>query len=239
MKRRRYALENAMRERGLNRTEVATLINVTPTHISKILSDKKRTSREKEEILSAFFDIPREELFKATEKISKNRFEIRGDTTAIYLPRKDGSELETLIDTEDLDRIKKHQNVWYALYARTTRSFYVRSYSEGKKIALHRVIMKCDDKQLVIDHINHDTLDNRKANLRMVSQAINMQNMKTEAPYNKSTGLRGVSLHKQTGKYQAGAIINGKHYYLGIHSTIAGAEDARQSFKESRIPFLK
>lgn len=39
----------------------------------------------------------------------KNDFEIRGDVTAIFLRRKDGNPMETIISTSDLPKAQEFQ----------------------------------------------------------------------------------------------------------------------------------
>lgn len=77
----------------------------------------------------------------------------------------------------------------------------------------------------VIDHINGDRADNRIANLRDVTQVENMLNVH-EARRDSATGLRGVSLHKRSGKYTARLKIGQSYKSLGLHATPELAQTA-------------
>lgn len=82
-----------------------------------------------------------------------------------------------LLDDEDYDRLPKYNHHLLLAYDKTIKGFYVHfkvkplgvSKINGKDvrrcIRLHRWIMNCP-KHLEVDHINHNTLDNRKCNLR-------------------------------------------------------------------------
>jgi hypothetical protein len=72
------------------------------------------------------------------------------------------------IDTDDLDLIKQYK--WNNCQG------YARTSINGKTIRLHRLILNCPDK--FIDHINHNTLDNRRQNLRIVTPKENNKNKK-------------------------------------------------------------
>ena len=71
----------------------------------------------------------------------------------------------------------------------------------------HRIIayaylgLDIDNPKLMIDHINHDKLNNCVDNLRLVS---NQQNQ-----FNKNA--KGYCLHKSSQKYQASIKLNGKN----------------------------
>jgi hypothetical protein len=72
--------------------------------------------------------------------------------------------------------------------------------------------MNCPDG-MHVDHINHNTLDNRKENLRICTNSENQMN-KGKYKNNKS-GYKGVCLKKSTGKWSASIKINKKQKYLG------------------------
>lgn len=146
----------------------------------------------------------------------KNKYEIRGDVTAIYLDRKDGTTTETLIETKDLNKVSDFGK-WSA--SRSGLEFiYVQCYTRfenGKResFQLHRVIMNAP-KGLQVDHINGDTLDNRGSNLRVVTSAQNCQNRKAANTGSKS-GIRGVHWFAPTSNWRVIINVFGKRYYLG------------------------
>jgi hypothetical protein len=75
-----------------------------------------------------------------------------------------------------------------------------------------------------IDHINQIKTDNRIANLRDVTDSQN--HMNTKAPSSNTSGYKGVTFHKETGKWMAHAMLNGKSSYGGLHHTKEEANEA-------------
>ena len=76
------------------------------------------------------------------------------DYAEIVLYDKEGNEVaKALIDLDDVKIVKQHK--WYL-----KSTGYAHNDKVGK---LHRFIMNCPD-DLVVDHINHNRLDNRKEN---------------------------------------------------------------------------
>ncbi len=84
----------------------------------------------------------------------------------IYLTNKN---LFTVVDDEDFEKVANHEWHWTHGYARTAIN--------GKKIYLHRFVMDAQPEQ-IIDHINHNTLDNQKSNLRFCTSSQNNHNRK-------------------------------------------------------------
>ena len=128
----------------------------------------------------------------------KNEYHINGDTTTIDLYDKDCNKIaEALIDTEDLDKVK---NIKWKL----SSSGYAMNTPKWKQSNLHmsRVILDTDQ---FVDHINHNTLDNRKSNLRIVTKSQNQMNV----------NYKGVS--KQGEKFYAHIKLNGKMLNLGVY----------------------
>ena len=97
--------------------------------------------------------------------------------------------------------------------------------------------MECPDR-MVIDHVNGDTLDNRKSNLRVCTRADNKRSRPKQS--NNTLGYKGVFKTKN-GHLRFGARIgNGrsKHQYLGSFNTIEEAARAYdQAAKEKHGEF--
>lgn len=110
---------------------------------------------------------------------------------------------------------------------------YWRIKADGKDYPAHRLAWFYVNGRWpegVIDHINRDPLDNRFCNLREASFAQNQYN-RTEQR-NNTSGFKGVSRFKKTGKWRAEIMLNGKSHYLGAYET---AELASKAYDEAAI----
>ena len=87
----------------------------------------------------------------------------------------------------------------------------------SKKLYIHRVILAAGPNETV-DHINGDTLDNRRANLRITNSQGNAQNRAKVRTYKKklpTSAYIGVSWVKTRGIYRAYIHLNRKQIHLG------------------------
>jgi hypothetical protein len=87
----------------------------------------------------------------------------------------------TIVDDEDYDKLNKYN--WCAIYKKHTNSFYACRGIRGikhKTIYMHRVILDAPDT-MEVDHINGDTLDNRRCNIRLATGSMNQKNRKDNA----------------------------------------------------------
>jgi len=120
---------------------------------------------------------------------------------------------QILIDDEDWDRIKKHK--WCII--KTQNNFYVvTNIIENKckrSLRLHRLIMKIKNSKILVDHKNLDTLDNRKQNLRICTQAQNMMNRGKTIINNN--GYKGVDWLIKNKRWRARIKLNYKQINLG------------------------
>lgn len=169
-----------------------------------------------------------------------NDYVICGEVAKIIIVRKSGEVIETLIDTVDLNRVINHPHPWHTHYEKRINNYYILSSTRGEdgkytKVYLHRFIANCPSGY-VPDHINHDTTDNRRSNLRIVTQQVNLIN-KSGAQKRSKSGVRGVSFHKATGKWYARVYLGGKEIYSKWFDSFSKAciavEKAREYYYNS------
>jgi hypothetical protein len=161
----------------------------------------------------------------------KNSYEIRGEITSIFIDSPKYGRHETLISTEDLKRANDFPNSWCVVFSPKTKTFYVsgslpRENGVQKNIQLHRWLTN-PPEEMVIDHRNHDTLDNRRTNLKITTHAENNQN-KPKPMSTNTSGIRGVYWHDRVGKWRAKITKNGITTYLGYFDSLEKAREARK-----------
>ena len=105
---------------------------------------------------------------------------------------------------------------------------YLRVRIRGRAYYVHRLLWLMRTGALPkrdIDHVNGDRTDNSVGNLRAVSRTANIHNY--HAPGNGASGVRGVEWCRQTGKWRATLIHEGKKHSLGRYVELKDAEAAR------------
>ena len=127
----------------------------------------------------------------------------------------------TIVDDDIYEYLNQFK--WYALWNSHTKSFYAVRKEKWKNGKWHIIPMareilglKYGDNRQA-DHIDHNTLDNRILNLRVVTCQQNQFNQKNP---------KGYSWCKSRQKYQAQIRINGKNTSLGRFKTAAEAHIA-------------
>ncbi|WP_405113673.1 HNH endonuclease [Paenibacillus sp. FSL K6-1217] len=164
----------------------------------------------------------------------KNKYEIHGEETIIFIRKQDGSMIHFLIDTEDFDLVNRFTNTWGQL----SRYIGIRFSNSSRKreyIYLHRIITNAP-KDKVVDHINHNTFDNRRCNLRVVSISENSQNRSGATSISKS-GVRGVVWSVRDEIWKAQYRKCGKQHYVGSFKTKAEAESAVIKARTEVFPY--
>lgn len=121
-----------------------------------------------------------------------------------------------LVDPEDFERFGHLK--WTAQVTRSGHVYAYRNiYKEDgrqKNIYLHRLITDAP-KGSDVDHANHDTLDNRRANLRIASRSQNASNRKDLKRVNRN-GFRGVT-REANGRFRGKVNVSGRTFYT--HTT--------------------
>jgi hypothetical protein len=121
-----------------------------------------------------------------------------------------------LVDPADYDRLIEHK--WHTVGARGT--FYaVRNTGQriGEKrivLKMHRAVLKVPDGMFV-DHINHNGLDNRRANLRPATQAQNARNRRKVHGGNYHSKYRGLTWYKHQKQWAVRIMVNRQAKFIG------------------------
>lgn len=129
----------------------------------------------------------------------------------MLIRRRDGSEHTVLYDAEDALVVDAHP--WHVCRTRVSGLFYVTTTIGNRKMPMQRLLTGLAG----VDHINHNGLDNRRANLR---PATSQQNSGNRRPCRGSSVYRGVTRHKSGWQ----ASIAGR--YLGLFQDEAEAARA-------------
>jgi AP2 domain/HNH endonuclease len=132
-----------------------------------------------------------------------------------------------LVDDEDYERIMLHK--WHA-YRNNNGNYYARrAVGYGRWQSLANFILRIPIG-VPIDHIDRDTLNNAKSNLRRTTQSANRHNSGkqsgTTAPY------KGVSWDSSAHKWRAYIVQNYKQHYLG---SFKSAKEAARAYDRKAI----
>ena len=138
------------------------------------------------------------------------------DYKLIPLHGKRGEGKSAKVSPEDYDKLSKFR--WHL----NNNGYAQRRQIGGETTLMHRLIIK-PPKQLEIDHINHDKLDNTRANLRIVTS---QQNIFNKQPHKDGTSkFKGVYPHSAgvKKKWVASITKDGEQLGLGYFRTEEGA----------------
>lgn len=116
-------------------------------------------------------------------------------------------------------------------YVRRTQ----RSGSKTLNFVLHRVVLGLPKGEGVVDHINGDKLDNRRSNLRVVTQRQNAQNRRPLSGRGASR-YRGVSFEVRRGDWRGQAHLEGTYHHIGFFSTEEEAAAAVAAWRLENMP---
>lgn len=130
-----------------------------------------------------------------------------------------------IVDAADYEWLSRWN--WFARRDNRTHSFYAGRREGGQTIWMHRVVLQCVPN-CQTDHCNHNTLDNRRVNLRQCTPSENQWNRKISR--NNSSGFKGVHWNKRVQKWVARIRHCGEYKYLGGFEDL---QDAIQAYKNA------
>ena len=159
----------------------------------------------------------------------------------IELNRKSDTSLYTLIDIEDLPLMNNFEGAWCASYDPDHNGYYAKAViRNGKRngktiytsLTLHKYLMNPKHGN-VIDHKDHDSLNNRRYNLREIKHNSNLEYRKSRNKNNKS-GYRNVFWNNGAGKWEVSISKNYKRVFCAQFDDLAEAgavaEQARKKY---------
>lgn len=146
------------------------------------------------------------ELFIRNKKSISNEYKKINETTTQLII----GDVITLIDNEDIEILQPYT---WCMDSKGYVYRHTRKNEKGSALRLHRVLMN-PPKDMTIDHINRIRTDNRKENLRIVTQSTNLLNRSTSK--RNTSGITGVDVKKYG--YRARITIRGKDFNKLFHS---------------------
>lgn len=145
----------------------------------------------------------------------------------------DDEDYEYLMERGWYGQMNKYGNVWGV------------SEIKGKKVQMHRLILGVTSSDIVVDHIDHDSLNNQRCNLREATVTENARNRRSK----KGSTSRFLGVHKCTYnkylkgrtpqiRYSADIRANGKPKFLGYFPyTPCGEILAALAYDEAAIKY--
>lgn len=113
-----------------------------------------------------------------------------------------------LVDASDYEWLSRYR--WWASAKRS--GVYAVRTERGKKIYMHREIMQTPADE-ICDHARHNTVDNRRSQLRNCTESKNSSNMKMHK--DNPSGYKGVFFNNQRGRYTVTIMHKGKARHQG------------------------
>lgn len=130
-----------------------------------------------------------------------------------------------LIDDDDSSLVKQYEK-WHCFAGATLSTQYAYCWNPyPKALLMHRLITHCPTDKIV-DHINHNGLDNQKSNLRIVTNSFNQHNRQN---------VKGYHYETSRGMYKATIMVDGKRMFLG---RFHGEQDAREAYLIAKAQFF-
>ena len=132
-----------------------------------------------------------------------------------------------LIDDEDYELVSRYR--WYLCKDLRTSYALTWRWSPKRRISvrMHRLLMDAP-AGMDVDHVDHDGLNNRRANLRLCTRAQNLANSRKGS--GTSSRFKGVCWYKPSSKWMAKGSLNRKTIYLGYFDSEVEAAKAYNAF---------
>lgn len=148
--------------------------------------------------------------------------------TSIPLSKKGkhAGKFETIVDDCDAEFLMQFN--WF-IHRSGNTCYAAHAISRTQREYMHRIILERMIERPLMpdefpDHINTNSLDNRRENLRIASRSQNQMNRKK--PKHNKSGYKGVHWDKRANKWRASIAVHGKTYNLGNYDDPKKAHEA-------------
>lgn len=145
----------------------------------------------------------------------------------------------TIVDDSDSERVSQYkwcykvskklsngEELGYAVHG-----FWDSTRQQNKIVKLHRFILEITDPNILGDHINGNTLDNRRSNLRIVDSTLNSWNKRK---FRGTSKYKGVYWDKQTNQWKTELGYYGRRIWLGRFDR---EEDAARAYQKAVLQY--
>lgn len=163
-----------------------------------------------------------------------NEYILYDDYAEIVINSAKNGEFKAIIDLEDVEKCKKYTWRIGCYKNRIRLETSITKNNKNVHLRLHRYIINISESKQIVDHINGNTLDNRKRNLRITDKKGNGMNKGLNS--NNSSGIKGVYWCNSREKWVASIKVNGKREFLGYFND---KEEARVHRREAEIEYFK
>lgn len=159
----------------------------------------------------------------------KNDYYFKDDYVGIIVLRK-GVEYHYLIDKEDLNIVDSYSGTYHRGNDGYCYASILVAKNKRKSIAIHRMIMKPKEDE-VVDHLNRNSLDNRRTNLRVIEKGANAQNISIYGNKRNTSGHRNICIRGKKFEVQIKGVM------LGKYDTLEEALEVRDKNLEILQPY--
>lgn len=134
--------------------------------------------------------------------------------------------LVAIVDEAEVDAVLS-AGPWHAV--RDKGTWYARRSNHrwyGQPTAMHSVLTGWP----LVDHVNGNGLDNRRSNLRPAT--VQQNNRNAARPSHNTSGFKGVSLYRRTGRWRASITVDGQAMHLGYFDA---ADEAARAYDAAAL----